>query len=230
MSINIYWACNEKEWLRAKEPEPIYTNFIKNIKDKNSKLNLCPSVKKYMNNTFSIKSIYDYSFTINENKNVFSEMHDQNFFNAHVQIRSMDDKLFSFKQQFLFFTEEKSLLMSAGLFPFLENNNITKKCIPIPGTVDIGKWFRQMDFAFYLKNDFNNFNIEENEIYQYVTFHTNKKINFKQFKINNTLNDYLLDIENAKISRKIKNRSLESYYSMFNHKKYIIKEIRKNII
>ena len=229
MSINIYWACNEKEWLRAKQPEPIYSSFIKNIKDQNSKLQLCPSVKKYMNNTFSIKSIYDYSFQINENENIFSNVYDQNFFDTHIQIRSIKDKLFSFKQQFLFFTDEESLLMSAGIFPFLENNNITKKCIPIPGEVDIGKWFRQMDFAFYLKNT-NSFEIEENEIYQYVKFDTDKKINFKQFKITKKLNDYLLDVENAKISRKIKNRSLKEYYLMLKHKKYIIEEIKKNLL
>jgi hypothetical protein len=229
MSINIYWACNEKEWLRAKQPEPIYSSFIKNIKDQNSKLQLCPSVKQYMNNTFSIKSIYDYSFQINENENIFSNVYDQNFFDTHVQIRSTKDKLFSFKQQFLFFTDEDSLLMSAGIFPFLENNNITKKCIPIPGEVDIGKWFRQMDFAFYLKNS-DSFEIEENEIYQYTKFHTNKKINFKQFKITKELNDYLLDVENAKISRKIKNRPLQDYYFMLKHKKYIIEEIKSNLI
>ena len=38
MSTIIYWACNEDEWLRAKEPNSIYKDFIKNIKDKNTQI------------------------------------------------------------------------------------------------------------------------------------------------------------------------------------------------
>ena len=130
----------------------------------------------------------------------------------------------------IFFTEEKTLNMSAGIFPFLENNNITKNCIVVPGTLDIGKWFRPSDFAFYLKSNHNNFKIEEDEIYQYIKFHTDEKIIFKQFQINEKLNKYLLDITSAKEFRKVKNRSLENYYSMLKHKKYIIKEIKNNLI
>jgi hypothetical protein len=231
MSIIVYWACNENEWLRSKEPDPVYKNFLKNIKDKNTNIELCPSIKDYMKNTFSIKSIYDYNFEISENnQNVFSSLYDQKFFDKHVIVRSRTDKLFSFSQDMIFFTEEKTLNMSAGIFPFLENNNITRNCITVPGTFDIGKWFRLTDFAFYLKNNINKFEIEENETYQYIKFNTNDKIIFKQFKINEKLNKYLLDITNAKEFRKIKIRSLENYYSMLKHKKYIIKEIKNNLV
>jgi hypothetical protein len=119
--------------------------------------------------------------------------------------------------------------MSAGIFPFLENNNITNKCITIPGTFDIGKWFRLTDFAFFLKNS-EVFEIEENEIYQYIQFHSDDKIIFKQFKINEQLNKYLFDITSAKEFRKIKIRSLQNYYLMLKHKKHIIKEIKNNLI
>lgn len=231
MSVTIYWACNENEWLRAKEPKPVYKNFLKNKKDLNTEIQMCPSVKEYMDNTFYLQSLYDYNFEISKiDSQISSNLYDQDFFNDHVIIRSYQDKLFSFKQRFVFFTEEKSLQMSAGVLPFFENNNITQKCITIPGIIDVGKWFRQLDFAFYLKNNFNNFCIEENEIFQYIKFYTKEKIKFKQFKINGQLNKYLIDIEKSKDSRKVKNRLLENYYQMFKHKKYIIKEIKNNLI
>jgi hypothetical protein len=112
----------------------------------------------------------------------------------------------------------------------MEDNNITKKCICIPGTLDIGKWFRTTDFAFFLKKEYDSFDIKEGEIYQYIKFHTNEKIIFKQFKINTKLREYLRDINNAKNSRILKPRHLNEYYEMFKNKKQIIKEIKSNLI
>ena len=120
--------------------------------------------------------------------------------------------------------------MSAGIFPYLENNNITKNCIIIPGTVNIGQWFRATDFVFYLKNNQNKFEIKEEEIYQYVKFNTNEKIIFKQFMINNKIDKYLLDVSSARKFRETKNRQLKDYYLMLKHKKYIIKEIKNSLV
>jgi hypothetical protein len=233
MSIVIYWCCNDSSWLRAKAPESIYKNFVENTKNQQNNITACPATKNYMKNIFSLSSLFSYDFTINSNQNennVFTSTYDQSFFNDHVEIRSKEDKLFSFLQRFCFFTEKKSLLMSAGIFPFLENNNITKRCNVIPGTFDIGKWFRQIEFAFYLKEEFNEFKIEENEIFQYIKFHTKEKIIFKQFKVNEEIQNYFYDIDSAKGYRKIKLRSLESYYLMMKHKKHIINEIKNNLL
>ena len=68
------------------------------------------------------------------------------------------------------------------------------------------------------------------DIFQYIKFDTKEKIIFKQFRVNEKINEYFLDIINAKSSRINKPRILKSYYSMFNHKKNIIKEIKNNLI
>ena len=231
MTITVYWGCNQDEWLRAKTPEPIYKDFLTSMKGSNTNIQFCPSVKDYMNNTFAIKSLYNYRFDISENGEfVNSTDYTQKFFDEHVIIRSSAHKVFSFTQQFLFFTEENSLNMSAGISPFLEDNNITKRCVTIPGTLDIGKWFRELDFAFYLKEGYNTFEINEDEIFQYIKFDTKEKIIFKQFRFNEKIDKYSTDILKAKHSRPMQLRALETYYSMFNHKKQIIKEIKKNLI
>ena len=231
MSTIIYWACNEDEWLRAKEPNSIYKDFIKNIKDKNTQIELCPSVKDYTKNTFSIKSLYDYNFEISKDTGqVVSNMYDQKFFDKHVFVRSNIDKLFSFSQSYTFFTEKKSLKMSANVFPYLEDNNITKNCMPIPGSFDIGKWFRATEFSFYLRNNIDKFSIVQDEVYQYIKFHTDDKIIFKQFMINEKIKKYLSDVDFSKEYRKATNKSLQEYYFMLKHKKHIIKEIKNNLI
>ena len=226
MSIIIYWAVHEDEWVRAKTPESIYKDFVKNDE---MDMKFCPAIKDYMNNIFKIKSLYSYNFKVNKD-DTFSEMYNQKFFNDHVKVRSQKHKMFSFYQSFCFFTEEKSLEMSAGLFPFLEENNITKNCKIIPGTFNIGKWFRRLDFVFNLKTDCDQFKIEEDEVFQYIKFHTNDKIIFKQFKITKEIESYLVDTISSKNFRKFQFRSLDKYYSMINFKKNIIKEIKKNLI
>ena len=231
MAIIVYWSCIEEEWLRAKEPQPIYSEFIKNEKDQTTGIKLCPAVKDYTKNTFSLKSIYDYKFETSENKDaVFSNLYDQNFFDQHVFVRSNLDKFFTFSQEFIFFTEEKSLQMSAGIFPYLEDNNITERCIVIPGQIDIGKWFRPIEFAFYLKSKYKEFKINEKEVYQYIKFNTEDKIIFKQFKANEKIKEYIKDVTNSKNFIKKQHRLITNYYDMLNHKKYIIKEIKNNLI
>jgi hypothetical protein len=233
MSITIYWACNDDLWLRANAPELIYKKFIKNPQNQKNNIVMCPATKDYMKNIFSINSLFDYNFKIGSLKNkneIFTETYNQKFFNDYLLIRSAEDKLFSLLQGFCFFTEEKSLLMSAGILPFLEDNNITKRCTVIPGVFDIGKWFREIEFAFYLKKEYDEFIIEENEIFQYIKFHTDQKIIFKQFKINSKIKNFLIDSDNAKMFRKNKLRPLSHYYLMVKHKKYIINEIKNNLV
>lgn len=233
MSITVYWACQDGAWLRAKQPEPVYKLFCKNLINQKNDLIYCPSIKKYMNNIFLLKSLFDYSFKLSKNENideVFSDKYDQKFFDKHVFVRSREDRIFSFMQQFIFFTEEKSLLMSGGISPFLEDNNITKRCMVIPGTFDIGKWFRPLEFAFYLKQNYDEFIIEEEEVFQYIKFNTKEKIVFKQFKVTSEINEILVDTDTAKNSRKKKLRDLKEYYDMMKNKKHLINLIKKNVL
>lgn len=227
--IVVYWACLNKEWMRAKPPVDIYKNTIKKKSSIDIALNMCPGFKDYCSNNFGIQSIFDYEFGFNGTE-FYSKDYSKEFFEKNVSIRSAEDKIFSFNQYYIFFTEEKSLKFSCGIYPFLEDNNITKRCSIIPGTADIGKWFRTIDFAFVLKDEFNEFKIKEDEIFQYIKFHTDDKIKFKQFKMNDKLSSYNDDITHAKSNRRVKMRDISEYYDMFNMKKNIIKQIKENLV
>ena len=115
------------------------------------------------------------------------------------------------------------------MFPFMEDNNITKRCNIIPGRFDIGRWFRKIDFAFFLKNQYTNFKVDKDEVLYYIKFHTDKKINLKQFVWNETLDRY------SRACSAISGYSpplirLENYYKMFKHKNLILKEIKNNLV
>jgi len=232
MSINVYWACVEKEWVKAEKPEKVSDRFYNlgfghvDASDPGG-INHCPVFNQTLNNVFAVKSIYDYSFKVKDN-NVYSNMHDQEFFQEHVRIRQLEKKFFSFDVRYIFFTDEDSLEMTAYEYPVFEQNEITKRCMMFQGKFDIGKWFRNTEFAFYLKKDYDEFKINRDEIYSYIRFHTDEKIVFKQFRFNDKLESYVKDGFALTYGHYLK--QLSEFYERFKNKKAILQEIKKNLI
>lgn len=233
MAITVFWACAQKEWMRAQEPESVskifYKKGIHDPKNMFTSLNYCPAFNKNLNNIYAVKSIYDYNFYIT-NGELKSDLYDQQFFDEHVLIRSMEKKFFSFFNSYVFFTETESLEMTAYEFPFFEENEITKRCIPIPGTYDIGKWIRPLEFPFLLKNEFDTFSVENKDILYYIKFHTKEKIIFKQFIVEEKIRSYFSDAEKQSLFIKNTYGNLQEFYNNFKHKKNVLKEIKNNLI
>lgn len=230
MTINVYWASIEDEWLRAKEPESVYKRFIRSNKMSDTDITLCPANRDYMKKFYTLQSLYTYDFEIIDN-GIKSNLYDEKFLNNHVTIRSLPNKIFSFYQKYIFFTDEDSLTMSAGITPIFENNYVANNCVGIPGTIDIGKWFRSIEYAFYLKDNVNSFSIKEGDVYNYIHFDTNEKIKFNQFITTPQIVHYLHGVVSAKnyrFNKKI--NELEDYYKMMKFKKSLIKEIKNNLI
>jgi hypothetical protein len=172
-----------------------------------------------------MKSLFDYAFTIN-GKEIGSPYPDPELFDRYIMVRDGEKKFFSFKNRYIFFTEEKSLDVTFYEYPALEDNNITNRCMITSGKFDIGRWFRNSEFAFILRKDVNDFKIETGEIYSYMRFHTDEKINFKQFRMNNELDQLTKDCFH--LNNKMK--TLINYYKAFKNKKFILKEIKENLI
>jgi len=234
MTINVYWACLEDEWVRDTGPEPVSSHFYgnKDINEKDNKhlsLNRCPFFNKNFNNLYQLRSIYSYSFKIN-GSSVFSDIYDQSFFDKHVYTRSIEKRAFSFSQSRIFYTDnKKGLDMTSYEMPYLEENNITKRTIPIVGTFNIGKWFRNIEHPFYMKDGYDEFKIEEGEIMYYLRFHTNEKIKFIQFYPSEKIKE--ISVSNMKSAINTSSKySADFFYSNFKTKKIIEKEIKKNIL
>jgi hypothetical protein len=230
MTINVYWACIDENWMLAREPEPVRDSLLKlNIitNDPDTHINKCPAFQDHIKNLYGLKSIYNYDLSFSDNQ-IRSNSYDQNFFDKMISIRSIDNKFLSYKMKYIFFTDGDSLRTTFYEFPFLEDNDFSKKCIPLTAEFDIGKWFRNTEYPFILKKEFNSLNIKEGDVYSYMRFHTDKKINFKQFRFSNLLHEYRLDgfnLTNVKSFKKLKN-----YYSCFKNKELILKEIKNNLL
>jgi hypothetical protein len=233
MSINVYWtAVAGSGSMLATPPESVMSTFLKKkfIDPDNplSHIHHCPAFNDNFRNVFTMKSLYNYEFFL-ENGTLTSKDYDQEFYDNHVVIRSYEKRFFTFMNSYLFFTDEPSLNATFYEYPCFEDNNITQRCIPIAGQFDIGKWFRNTEFVFFLKHSHQSFKIEQNEVYSYMRFHTHKKINFIEFNYSDKLKKFNQQRAEAitKVSRLSK---LENYYKMFRHKKLILKEIKENVI
>lgn len=242
MAINVYWACMELEWQVAQEPSSVSRSFFKNVyplknnnpsneeKSKWIPLNKCPAFASYLTNLYEIKSLYDIKFHVSKEKDKIISHYDESFFNSKIQIRSIEKKAFSLGNAFIFFTDEDSLEITSYEYPRFEQNSITDSCIMIPGKYDIGKWFRPLEFAFYLKEDVDIFSVEKGDILYYIKFHTNEKINFKQFRPSEEIRNMIKENNSLQSVLPKKIKMFEKFYSSFKMKKLVLDEIKRNLI
>ena len=101
----------------------------------------------------------------------------------------------------------------------------------VPGTYDISKWFRPVEFAFQLWPGVNEFKSVENEPLMYMKFNTEEKIKLHQFKLTDEINGYAKGCMAMKKFSKIK--ALNSLYDVFLGNKYnkeLLELIKKNVI
>lgn len=228
MAINVYWTCLENEWQRAEKPVPILKTFFENNNFKESGLAYCPALRDSFTNLYGLKSIYEYELIFKE-KDLSSGYLDQSFFDKHVVVRSLSERVLSFIQEFLFLTDEKSLEITGNLMPYMEDNNITKTCIPTPGKFDIAKWHRPVEFGFKQRPECDTFKITEGEIFSYIQFHTNQKINFIQFKPTEKLKELILENMSIRHNKRFP-WTMPMYYQQYKLKKLIMKEAKENIL
>lgn len=230
MAVTVYWACLEDEWMAATPPEPVAAHFYKkglvDTSTNMSNIKYCPGFNSNLKNVFTLKSLYDYEFTVKNNE-VITTKYDKEFFESHVIIRSIEKRMFSFSNRYIFFTDSSDLEVTLYEYPYLEDNNITSSCMPITGKFNIGKWFRNSDYAFYLKRNVDTFKIERDEVYSYIRFHTDEAISFKQFRYSSIFDGYQKDCFSL---TKLALRYFSKYYPLFRTKKLILKDIKGALV
>ena len=94
-----------------------------------------------------------------------------------VNIRSIDDKLFSYNLRYLFYTDQP---LEISMTPaYLTVNEFTQNTTLVPGKFDIGQWFRPLDCSFIMNS--NQLQLKKDDTFAYIKFHTDKKINLINF-------------------------------------------------
>ena len=234
----VYWAVsnqsNQSPISKTLYSEPtrldntnLFTQITPDQKQNNFKL--CPAFLDHIDNTYGLKFPIDFDIKWTSNDIVSSL--DQDLFNYFVNIRDPQQKFFGFRVNLIFFCEQE--VDMELMPPYLEDNQFMTNVTSVPGVFNIGKWFRPIDFACFMKQGKQSLTAKRNDIFNYVKFKTNEKIQFKQF-------DYTADIENIQKdilrSKMILGNSsprLNYYYSLFKqsrYKKKIITLIKQNLL
>jgi len=235
----VYWAPDytaeqQFDWnILYNNPVPVWSD-IKNKINKESdspQMIVCPAVRDILENTFSFSSSAAADYTYDEkNKTFISRIKSYIGFDE-ARTPSLKNKLqITLSLSWIFFCEE-SLKVEITPPYFSEADHLRYGSV-VPGTFDIGKWFRPYLAEFVLKENTKELVVKNDEPIIFVRFMTDKNIVLKRF----VMDEKLKRIERScAASGNIFGRgfSLESRYNIFtktNTNNKILKLIKDNVI
>jgi len=235
--ITVYWTVPQHyDFIGLRQPVP-YPLLPKFVKDKNLAVpgleyNRCPAFRQSLDNVFVGTSSVAVSFGYKFNQ-IHCDQDSQAAVEKFVQIRSLEERAFLLNSKHLFFTEEDSLEVTLT-GAYLEDDNFNNNITVIPGTYDIGKWFRPVECSFYVKQGDRTLAVQEHTPIYYLRFNTQQKIQFKRFVCTPEIQAYANTILNSRNFNNGKIKSMNWFYDIFsiqkNLKKLLVKKIKDNII
>ena len=227
--MNVYWTIDHTRIIGAlnvQTPELV----LKNKPISETGYNVCPAFNSYFHNVYGFKAMCSYSLGKSDDGHEY--ISHGSILDKYVNVRSVDEQVISIFQAVSFVTDSPSLQMSMEN-PYFEDNKFTSSCYIIPGTLDIGKYYRCVDLAFRIKENHSWAAFDEGDIIYYLRFHTPEKINFKQYFMSDKLREYEIMITEIKSSFSPSPRPLSFFYDKykkFNLQSKVMKEIKENLI
>jgi len=214
--------------LHGKEPTPAIKEFVGDAHD--LRFLKCPAYKDVMRNVFAIPSWFTLELVV-ESIGLGSNIVSQDFLDNYITTHSEKKNVYAVEQSMMCIAKDDSLLMTQEPAS-MTDNSFTRSCGVISGTFDIGKHFRMLSCAFFVKQGVNKVNINEDDSLYYLRFHTDKKIKFVPFFMSPKFESLILNLgfQNTNSNSW---KPLEYYYKLFkkkNLKKLLVEEIKKNLL
>lgn len=220
--INVYYSTLDNGPIEDFEPlqkhmgtlseSDSYKNFLR-----------CPAFVSSMQNTFIVKSSFDYEIEW-KNGRLSSTMYDQSFFDDSIFVRDQFGKMVTYKNPKLVLFSDKPLI-AQNLPPYYHNNSIKKNFV-LTGKYDIGKHYRPLELALLMLQE--KLIIKQYDALYYVKFETEEKLNFVPYFHDEYLDKLMLKAQ-LKRAHSLKLKPL-SYWYESNYIKSILKRIKQNIL
>ena len=234
MKTKIYWApyfVGDTDWTILHEQPQILFDVLRNDVNrdvlKSDNVFLCPSFSNLVKKILPITSPFDTKY-IRKDKDIFPDS--KHHLEILIRTSSFKDCInFVPLYQRIFFSEEDvNITLTSPYFsksPHMKYGSIT------PGSFNISKWFRPINFEFTLWPDSDKIEFKKGEDIAYAHFDTENDIEFVQF----TMNDELYNIQRAceTSSAWASQEPLCTRYDRFNKSnlnKIVMREIKKNIV
>lgn len=214
--------------IHSKEPTPAIKEFVGDANE--LRFLKCPAYKDVMHNVFAMPSWFSLELSVNEN-NLSSKNAPQDFLDNYLTTHSNKYKVYAIEQSTMFIAQNDSLVMTQEPAT-MTDNLFTQSCNVISGTFDIGKHFRMLSCAFYIKKNQKKLKILEGDVLYYLRFYTSKKIKLVPF----FMSPKFMAIENSlgfKNTNSNTWKPLSFYYKLWktkNIKKLLLEEIKKNLL
>jgi hypothetical protein len=200
--VIVYWAPNftkgpgqhEVDWnilypdpSGVNDPAHVYSSFRhsanKDLKDKatNSVL-MCPAHKSMFTNVYSLSSLVGGNYVLATENGVtgFGARVENSVGLIQVREPSFTDQYHLTMTLSWYFFSEEPLEMEVTP-PYSSGAPHMKYGTMVPGSFDIGRWFRPLNAEFILHKGVEEFIIEAEEPMMYIKFLTKKKVVLKRF-------------------------------------------------
>lgn len=159
--VEVFWApaffddfYEIKEGLQLMSTEPKHLVQLVINERQGSDYIKCPAFIDRIKNTFVITAPFDFSVTVDVEKNtIATDRFGQKFFEDHVRLRNAKPNmpiLISLPPAYVFYSNE-SVLMDVQDVPIICSQS-SKNTRVIVGEYDIGSWTRPIDWTFELHN------------------------------------------------------------------------------
>jgi hypothetical protein len=213
-----------KDFISRGDSSRPYANFIN-----------CPAVSERFKRTFMVKNTSETAirFDVDENNEIKIVPLNEKTTNTAVGITHQstlkNNILFEYHMAYALFAEESLILSTSS--PYFHSAPHMQYGAIVPGSFDIGKWYRPVISEFNLWEGNNNFHIQPYEPLMYWEFFTDKKIILKRYERTQKLYDITSSIVNYKLVKRGSN--MLSRYKKFNEsslRAIILKEIKNNLV
>ncbi len=234
MKTKIYWAPvwdDDKDWtILHEQPQTLFDVLRKDVNRDISRLDnvfLCPSFSNLVRRIIPIIFPFDAKYILK----------DQNIIPDSKHYLDIETRPSSFKNcmnfipsyRYIFFSEEDVNITLSS--PYFSNSPHMKYGRVTPGSFNISKWFRAVNFEITLWQESDKIEFKKGEHFAYVHFDTQNDIEFVQFTMIDELHKILRVCGTS--STWAPQESLCTRYDRFdksNLNKIVLREIKKNIV
>jgi len=236
----VYWApwdfkdMYTEMFLAYSDPVNVFHDLSKKINKENKMDNFlnCPAFVNVSKNTFMFTSPTNVDLTFLDDR-IRNNMSEHIPFNQKTFIYKspslLNARTVRLAANWIFFSEDDLFIES--MHPYMHETSVTNYGFYVPGSFNISKWFRQLEYAFQMKEGCNEFKVSQGDPLLYVKFNTDEKIELKKFNLSDKLFD--MSMSCVRLKSYWRQRQLSKLYDIFiqsKMKKNILNEIKNNLM
>lgn len=189
----------------------------------------CPAFLDYIKNMFVIRAPLDMRIQLNRSKGTIevfdvSESIQKFIMNRMHQTGKNSPWVLSLPPAYVFYSNKDVDIETTHAF--MESNESISNIMLIPGTYNISKWIRLVDFSVEVKNDMEIINIKRGDVLMYVKFKTfdDSKVELERVPMTSELqtainNCVSVKFQMSKMPLKTLYKMAESFMSTLSFKK-----------